>query len=353
MSEAPPKRGDMSDIKALIGKAALGEALSAEEAEQAFAIIMSGDATPSQMGAFLMALRVRGETVGEIAGAVRAVRARMLPLDAPADAIDTCGTGGDATGTLNISTCSSFVVAACGVPVAKHGNRALSSKSGAADVLVALGVNIEADTAVMSRALAEVGTCFMMAPRHHSAWRHVGPTRVELGTRTIFNLLGPLCSPARVRRQVMGVFSPVWVEPLAEVLRTLGHESAWVVHGAGGLDEVSTLGATEVAALENGEVRRFQVHPDDVGLPIAQLSDIQGGNAEENAAALRALLSGASGPYRDIVLMNAGAALVVAGKASDLKAGTGLAAQAIDSGRAAEVLERLVAITNAGERESA
>ncbi len=343
----------MGDIKALIAKAALGEALTAEEAEQAFSIIMAGDATPSQMGGFLMALRVRGESVDEIAGAARAVRARMLPLSAPPDAIDTCGTGGDAKGTLNISTCSSFVVAACGVPVAKHGNRALSSKSGAADVLTALGVNIEADIEVMTRALAEVGTCFMMAPRHHSAWRHVGPTRVELGTRTIFNLLGPLCSPARVRRQVMGVFSADWIEPLAKALRELGHESAWVVHGAGGLDEISTLGETEVAALENGALKRFTVHPDDVGLPTASMADILGGDAVENAAAIRALLAGAKGPFRDIVLMNAGAGLLVAGKVPDLKAGTLMAGDAIDSGRAAEVLERLVAVTSAGEEKSA
>ena len=344
----PPKAGDMGDIKALIGIAASGRALTAEEAERAFAIIMSGDATPAQMGGLLMALRVRGEAVAEIVGAARAMRARMLTVEAPAGAIDTCGTGGDAKGTLNVSTCASFVAAACGVPVAKHGNRALSSKSGAADVLQALGVNVEADLGLVSEALREAGTCFLMAPRHHSAMRHVGPTRVELGTRTLFNLLGPLCNPAQVRRQVLGVFAAEWVEPLAEVLQALGHEAAWVVHGAGGLDEISTLGPTEVAALENGRIRRFQVHPEEVGLPLARLPDIVGGDAATNAEAIRAVLAGAPGAFRDIVLMNAGAALVVGGKAPDLPAGVALAAEALDDGGARRVLDCLVAITNRG-----
>ncbi len=342
------KQGDMADIKALLGKVAAAEALSAAEAERAFSIIMSGDATPAQMGGFLMALRVRGESIEEITGAARAMRAKMLPIVAPAGAIDTCGTGGDAKGTLNISTASSFVVAACGVPVAKHGNRALSSKSGAADVLQALGVNVDAEMGLVARALAEVGTCFLMAPRHHAAMRHVGPTRVELGTRTLFNLLGPLCNPARVKRQVLGVFAVQWIEPLAEVLRALGHEKAWVVHGAGGLDEISTLGPTEVAALEDGRVRRFSVHPSDLGLPTARLSDIEGGDAAENAEAIRALLSGARGAFRDIVVMNAAAALVVASRAGTLDEGARLAAQALDSGAAKGVLERLAALTNGG-----
>ncbi len=340
------KQGDMADIKSLLGKVAAAQALNAAEAEQAFSIIMSGDATPSQMGGFLMALRVRGESIEEITGAARAMRARMLPVDAPAGAIDTCGTGGDAKGTLNVSTASTFVVTACGVTVAKHGNRALSSKSGAADVLQALGVNVDADMSLIARALKEVGTCFLMAPRHHAAMRHVGPTRFELGTRTLFNLLGPLCNPARVRRQVLGVFSADWIEPLAEVLRALDHEKAWVVHGAGGLDEISTLGSTEVAALEDGAVKRFSLHPSDLGLPTAQMEDILGGKAEENAGAIHALLAGAKGAFRDIVLMNAAAALVVASRAKSLQEGAGLAAEALDSGAAKDVLARLIALTN-------
>ncbi|MEQ8655320.1 MAG: anthranilate phosphoribosyltransferase [Kiloniellales bacterium] len=340
------KQGDMGDIKALLGKVALAQPLSAREAEQAFSIIMAGDATPSQMGGFLMALRVRGETIDEITGAARAMRARMLTIEAPAGAIDTCGTGGDAKGTLNISTASSFVVAACGVPVAKHGNRALSSKSGAADVLQSLGVNIDADMALMVRALNEVGTCFLMAPRHHAAMRHVGPTRVELGTRTLFNLLGPLCNPGRVKRQVLGVFSADWIVPLAEALRALGHEKAWVVHGAGGLDEISTLGTSEVAALDRGEVTRFSVHPSDLGLATARMEDILGGDSKENAAAIRRLFDGETGPFRDIVVMNAAAALVVAGRADDLQAGAVLAGEALDKGGAKDVLARLVDVTN-------
>jgi len=349
----PPKKGDMGDIKALIGIAATGRSLTAEEAERAFSIIMSGDATPAQMGGLLMALRVRGETVEEIVGAARAMRARMLTIEAPAGAIDTCGTGGDAKGTLNVSTCATFVAAACGVPVAKHGNRALSSKSGAADVLQALGVNVDVEVSVLSEALREAGTCFLMAPRHHSAMRHVGPTRVELGTRTLFNLLGPLCNPAKVRRQVLGVFAPEWIEPLAQVLRELGHERAWVVHGAGGLDEISTLGDTRVAELADGTVRLFTVHPRDLGLPTAELADIVGGDANSNAQAIRTLLAGTPGPFRDIVLMNAAAALVVGGKADNLEDGAHLAAEAIDSGAAARVLDRLVAITHDSHEEAA
>lgn len=337
---------DMPDLKALLGQVAAGTKLTAAEAERAFNVIMSGDATPSQMGAFLMALRVRGETVDEITGAARVMRAKMLPIEAPAGAVDICGTGGDATGTYNISTASQFVVAACGLPVAKHGNRALSSKSGAADVLAALGVNIDADVTLVERALRDCGTCFLMAPRHHSAMRHVGPTRVELGTRTIFNLLGPLSNPARVKHQVIGVFSPDWVRPLAEVLRELGHARAWVVHGAGGMDELSTVGPTLVAELHEGDVRQFEVTPEEAGLPRASVEDLKGGDRDTNARALRAVLAGETGPYRDIVLLGSAAALVVGGKAGDLPEGVTLAADAIDSGRAASVLEHLVAITN-------
>ncbi len=334
------------DFRRFIALAASGEPLSAGDSEAAFDIMMSGEATPSQIGGFLMALRVRGETVDEITGAARGMRAKMITITAPPDAIDLCGTGGDATGTYNISTAAQFVVAACGVPVAKHGNRALSSKSGAADTLAALGVNLDADMALVQRALDEAGTCFMLAPRHHGAMRHVGPTRVELGTRTIFNLLGPLSNPAKVERQLIGVFSPDWVEPLAHVLKGLGHEKAWVVHGAGGMDELSTTGPSQVAELTGGTVRTFEVTPEEAGLPVARLADLKGGDAETNAAALRGLLAGDKTPYRDIVLLSAAAALIVADKAADLTQGVAQAAEAIDSGAAAKVLARMAAITN-------
>jgi anthranilate phosphoribosyltransferase len=336
-----------SDLKPLIAVAATGRALTAEQAEQAFDIMMSGNATPSQIGGFLMALRVRGETVAEITGAVRAMRSKMTRIASPAGAIDTCGTGGDASGTWNISTGAALVVAGCGVPVAKHGNRALSSKTGAADVLAALGVNIDADMALVERALREAGICFMMAPRHHSAMRHVGPTRVELGTRTIFNLMGPLSNPAGTKRQLIGVFSEQWLEPMAHVLAELGTERAWLVHGSDGIDEITTTGPTHVVELNGGQVRRFKIAPEDAGLPRAAADDLKGGDAEANAAAIRAMVGGQHGPYRDIVLLNAGAALVVAGKAVDLRTGATTAAQAIDGGRAKQALERLVAITNA------
>ncbi|MGH6932232.1 MAG: anthranilate phosphoribosyltransferase, partial [Dongiaceae bacterium] len=250
---------DVQDFKALLGIAAAGKPLTAGQAELAFDIMMSGNATPSQMGGFLMALRVRGETVEEITGAVRAMRAKMTRIEPPPDAMDTCGTGGDASGTWNVSTAASFVVAACGVPVAKHGNRALSSKTGAADVLTALGVNIEADMEWVRKALWEASICFLMAPRHHSAMRHVGPTRVELGTRTIFNLMGPLSNPAGVKRQLTGVFSQAWIVPMAEVLGKLGTERAWVFHGSDGLDELTTTGPSFVAELKNGKVSTFEV----------------------------------------------------------------------------------------------
>ncbi|MFQ5775047.1 MAG: anthranilate phosphoribosyltransferase [Kiloniellaceae bacterium] len=336
----------MNDLKQLLSVAATGRALDSAQAEQAFDIIMSGNATPAQMGGFLMALRVRGETVDEITGAARAMRAKMLAIEAPQGAIDTCGTGGDGKGTYNVSTASALVAAACGVPVAKHGNRALSSKSGAADVLAALGVNIEADVGLVKKALWEAGICFLMAPRHHSAMRHVGPARVELGTRTIFNLLGPLSNPARVKRQTIGVFAPDWTEPLAHVLKGLGHERAWVFHGADGLDELSTTGPSVVAELKDGEVGTFEVSPAEAGLATAKLSDLQGGDAERNAHVLRAMLEGEHGPFRDIVLYSSAAALIVAGKAADLKEGVAVAAEAVDSGRARQTLARLIAISN-------
>ncbi len=338
--------GEPTDFKALLAQVADGASLSREQAEEAFEIIMSGDATPSQMGAFLMALRVRGETVDEITGAATVMRAKALSVSAPDGAIDTCGTGGDASGTFNISTGAALVVAAAGVPVAKHGNRALSSLSGSADVLAALGVNIEADMALVEEAINSINIGFLMAPRHHSAMRHVGPTRVELGTRTIFNLLGPLSNPAGTKRQLIGVFHRQWTAPMAEVLGRLGTERAWVVHGSDGLDEITTTGATYVSEINRGKLSSFEVTPEDAGLPRADGADLKGGDAETNAAAITALLAGAPGPYRDIVVLNAGASLVVADKAGDLTEGAGLAAEAIASGKARETLANLVAISN-------
>ncbi len=337
----------ISDLKPLLAEVAAGRALSESQAEAAFDIIMSGNATPSQMGAFLMALRVRGESVDEITGAARTMRAKALTIDAPPGTIDTVGTGGDASGTFNISTATALVVAGCGVPVAKHGNRAFSSKSGAADVLSALGVNIDADMAIVRRCLWEIGMCFLMAPRHHSAMRHVGPTRVELGTRTIFNLLGPMSNPAGTRRQLVGVFAPQWVVPMAEVLGRLGAERAWVVHGSG-IDEMTTTGVTNVAEFKDGKVTSFEVTPEEVGLSRVPPDALQGGEPAHNAALMRDLLGGAPGALRDIVLLNSAAALVVADRAEDLRAGIVTAAGAIDSRAARQVLDRLVAMTNGG-----
>jgi anthranilate phosphoribosyltransferase len=339
-------RGVTADFKSLLALVAQGRSLGEAEAETAFDIIMSGDATPSQMGAFLMALRVRGETVDEIVGAARIMRAKALAIDAPPGAIDTCGTGGDASGSFNISTASALVIAGCGVPVAKHGNRALSSQSGSADVLKALGVNIDADFAIVRECLWDIGIGFLMAPRHHSATRHVAPTRVELGTRTIFNLLGPLSSPAAARRQLVGVFAPEWVRPLAEVLQRLGCERAWVVHGDG-LDELTTAGVSTVAALVHGTIETFDLAAADVGLPPSRLEDLKGGDPAHNARLMRALLRGAGGPLRDIVLLNSGAALLVAGRVDQMAEGIELAARAIDSGAAERVLDALIARSNA------
>jgi anthranilate phosphoribosyltransferase len=295
-----------------------------------------------------MALRVRGETVDEITGAVRTMRAKALPAKAPDDAIDVVGTGGDGSGTYNISTAAAIVVTGCGVPVAKHGNRALSSKSGAADVLGALGINIDADMALVERAIAEAGIGFLMAPRHHAAMKYVGPARVQMGVRTIFNILGPLSNPAGVTRQFTGVFSKAWIEPMAEVLKNLGCEAAWVVHGADGLDELTTTGPSHVAELKDGAITTFDVSPEDAGLPISKPEDLKGGDAERNAKALRAVMEGEAGPYRDIVVYNAAGALIVAGKADDLKSGAEMAAAAIDDGNAKAALEKWIAITNEG-----
>ncbi|WP_322517064.1 anthranilate phosphoribosyltransferase [Rhodopseudomonas palustris] len=335
----------MIDFKAVIAKVATGASLTRDEAANAFDAMMSGDATPSQMGALLMGLRVRGETVDEITGAVTTMRAKMLTVAAPPDAVDVVGTGGDGSGSVNVSTCTSFVVAGCGVPVAKHGNRALSSKSGAADVLNALGVKIDITPDHVGRCVAEAGIGFMFAPTHHPAMKNVGPTRVELATRTIFNLLGPLSNPAGVKRQMIGVFSRQWVQPLAQVLKNLGSESIWVVHGSDGLDEITLSGPTAVAELKNGEIKTFEVSPEDAGLPRAPADALKGGDAEANAVALRAVLEGMPGPYRDVALLNAAATLIVAGKAKDLKEGVALGAQSIDSGAAEARLKKLIAVS--------
>jgi len=336
----------MSDLRPLIARVAAGERLSEAEAEEAFEIIMSGNATPSQMGGLLMGLRVRGETVDEITGAARIMRSKALAIDSPPGTIDTVGTGGDSSGSFNISTATGLVVAGAGVPVAKHGNRAFSSKSGAADVLTALGVNVECEMQIVRKCLWEVGICFLMAPRHHGAMRHVGPTRVELGTRTIFNILGPLSNPAGAKRLLVGVFAPQWVVPMAEVLGRLGTEHAWVVHGSG-LDEITTAGTTTVAEFKNRKVRSFEMTPEDAGIERATLDDLKGGDPAHNAALMRGVLAGEKGRLRDIVLLNAAAALIVADRAADLREGVAIAADTIDSGKAASVLDRLVAETNA------
>jgi anthranilate phosphoribosyltransferase len=336
----------MDAFKPIIAKVATGASLSQAEAASAFNDMLSGEVTPAQMGAFLMALRVRGETVEEITGAVSAMRAKMLRVPASADAIDIVGTGGDGHGSYNVSTLAALIVAACGVPVAKHGNRAASSKSGSSDVLTALGVKIGLPADQVAACVRDAGIGFMMAQTHHAAMRHVGAVRTELGARTIFNLLGPLSNPAGVRRQLLGVFSAAWLEPLAQVLRNLGSERVWLVHGSDGLDEVTTTGATKVTALEDGRIRSFEITPEDAGLTRASLADLKGGDADFNAAALRAVLDGAKNPYRDIAVINAAAAFVVAGKAKDLKEGASLAQNALDSGAARNTLAALVVASN-------
>jgi anthranilate phosphoribosyltransferase len=336
----------MIDFKSIIGKVATGATLSRDESASAFDAMMSGEATPSQMGALLMGLRVRGETVDEITGAVTAMRAKMLTVTAPAEAVDVVGTGGDGSGSVNVSTCASFIVAGCGVTVAKHGNRALSSRSGAADVLASLGVKIDITPEQVGRCIAEAGIGFMFAPTHHPAMKNVGPTRVELATRTIFNLLGPLSNPAGVKRQMVGVFSRQWVQPLAQVLKNLGSEAVWVVHGSDGLDEITISGPTFVAALEGGEIKTFEITPEHAGLARAPAESLKGGDANANAAALKAVLLGNPGPYRDVALLNAAAALIIAGRASNLKDAVALGAKSIDSGAAAERLAKLVAVSH-------
>jgi anthranilate phosphoribosyltransferase len=336
----------MDELRAVIAKIASGAAMSRHEAAGVFERMMAGEATPSQMGGLLMGLRVRGETVDEITGAVAAMRAKMIRVDAPPDAIDVVGTGGDASGSYNISTCAAFIVAGCGVPVAKHGNRALSSRSGAADVLQALGVRIELSPEQISHCIREAGIGFMFAPAHHPATKNVAPTRIELGTRTIFNLLGPVSNPAGVKRQMVGVFSRQWVEPIAQVLANLGSEAAWVVHGSDGLDEITTAGTTSVAALENGRVRSFEIAPEDAGIQRSRPEALRGGDAQTNAKALLDVLKGKRGPFRDVAVLNAAAALVVAERAHDLPGGVTIAQESIDSGEAEGRLDRLIAVSN-------
>ena len=339
---------NQNDIRPLIGIAA-DRPLTGSEAEAAFSILFDGAATPAQIGGLLMALRVRGETVDEIAAAARAMRARMNRINGPADAIDIVGTGGDGKGTLNISTATAFVVAGAGVPVAKHGNRNLSSKSGSADALTQMGINVMGGPAVAEQALVKVGICFMMATMHHPAMRHVGPPRAELGTRTVFNLLGPLTNPASAKRQLTGAFSTDWIRPMAEVLRDLGSEAAWLVHGSDGTDEISIAGETAVAALKNGEVTEFTVTPEDAGLQRHPFDAIIGGDPSYNAAAFRRLLDGEAGAYRDAVVLNAGAALLIADKVGDLREGARMAAESIDSGAAKAKLTALAEVTGPPE----
>lgn len=336
------------ELKRIIQKVSTGATLTDEEIEAALDIMSSGAATPVQMGAFLMALRVRGETVEEITGAARLLRSRMLTVNAPAGAVDIVGTGGDSHGTYNVSTCSAIVAAGAGIKVAKHGNRSVSSLSGASDVLTALGVKVDVGPGIVSRAIVDAGVGFMWAPMHHPAMKQWAPVRAELGIRTIFNLLGPLANPAGVTRQVLGVFDRMWVEPLAHVLKNLGAEHVWVVHGSDGMDELTTTGPSTVAELKDGDIALFEVVPEDAGLPRAKLADLKGGDAKANAEAIRVLLHGEPGPFRDIVLLNTAAALIVAGRASNLADGVERAARAIDEGTAATALDRLIAITNAG-----
>jgi anthranilate phosphoribosyltransferase len=336
-----------AELKRLIQKVSGGATLGTDEIRTALEIMTEGHASPAQMGAFLMALRVRGETVEEITGAAQMMRARMKRVTAPDGAVDIVGTGGDGTGTFNVSTCSCLVAAGAGLSIAKHGNRSVSSLSGASDVLGALGVKLDITPEAVAKAITTAGVGFMWAPMHHPAMKHWAPIRAELGIRTIFNLLGPISNPAGVTRQVVGVFSLEWVEPIAHVLKNLGAAHVWVVHGHDGLDELTTTGATTVAELKDGRITMFEVTPADAGLPPAKLSDLKGGDAATNAAAIRELLSGRKGPFRDIVLLNTAAALIVGGKATSLTDGVALATHAIESGAARAALQRLVDVTNA------
>jgi anthranilate phosphoribosyltransferase len=337
------------DAKVLLGAIAGGRYLTEDEMFDGLDRMTAGEATSAQMGAFLMGLRVRGETIAELTGAARLLRSRMLPVAAPAEAVDIVGTGGDGLKTYNVSTCAAFVAAGAGLIIAKHGNRSVSSLSGASDVLTALGVKIDLTADEIGAVIEKAGVAFLWAPMHHPAMKVWAPVRAELGLRTLFNLMGPICNPANVTRQVVGVFAPEWVEPIAHVLHKLGSRHAWVVHGRDGLDELSTTGPTLVAELKDGNVTTFEVTPEDAGLPRATMADLKGGDAAVNAAALRQVLDGEQGAYRDIVLLNTAAALVVGGRVQTLADGVGVAAASIDSGAARAALERLVAATNGNE----
>jgi anthranilate phosphoribosyltransferase len=336
----------VSAFKPVLAALAEGRTLSREAAREAFSLILDGSATPAQLGAFLMALRQRGETAEELIGAAEAMRAAMIRVEAPADAIDIVGTGGDGANTYNISTLAAIIAAAAGVPVAKHGGKAASSRSGATDVLAELGVKVGLDAASASACLSEAGICFMAAPTHHPALRHAAPVRSELGVRTIFNLLGPMCNPAGVTRQVLGVYAREWLEPMALALRELGSKTVWLLHGSDGLDEATTTGETHVVALEGGALRRFEIRPQDAGLAQAAPQELIGGDPAHNARALTEVLAGAQNAYRDIAVLNAAIALIVAGKAQDLREGAALAAAALDSGAAREKLELLARLSN-------
>ena len=338
---------DSQPLKPYLAQVADGIPLSEQAAAEAFGLLMAGQAAPSQIGGLLLALRVRGETVDEIVGAARAMRAAMTRVSAPAGAIDCCGTGGDRSGSVNVSTAVSFVLAGAGLTVAKHGNRAQSSRSGAAEVLAELGVRVDAPMPMVQQALDQAGIAFLMAPLYHSAMRHVGPARAELGVRTVFNLLGPLCNPAGVTRQLLGVAVAEKLDTLAAALARLGTDRAWLVHGADGMDELSTTGTSTVIELADGNTRQFTISPDDAGLPSASLDALRGADAAANAADLRQVLDGRAGAYRDIVLLNAAAALIVSERAGTLRDGVALAARSIDDGQARAALDRLVAITNA------
>lgn len=336
----------MSALKHALGRIAEGKDLTGEEMRSAMRIIMSGEATPAQIGAFLMGMRIKGESVGEIAAAVSILREQMVPVSAPENAIDIVGTGGDGVGSLNISTATALVVAAAGVPVAKHGNKALSSRSGSSQALEALGVRLDLTPDQIGNTIAEANIGFMFAPNHHPAMRHVGPARAEMGVRTLFNLLGPQSNPAGVRRYLLGVYSQQWVEPVAAALLANRAIKAWVVHSSEGLDELSTSGPNFVAQIDKGDLRSFELHPEQVGLKLTDPKDLLGGEPADNAAAIIALIDGAAGAYRDTVLLNAGAALLVADKVTTIEDGIALARETIDSGKAKDTLARLVAVSN-------
>ncbi len=332
----------MTSLHSYIDLIKQGSELSEDQAFEAISAMMSGAIDEPEMEDFLRALSARGETAAEIAGAARALRDKASMITAPDNAVDCCGTGGDGAHTYNISTAVAFVAAACGVPMAKHGNRAASSKSGAADVLEALGVNLDLPPEKLEQALKEIGFCFLMAPKHHEAVRHVVPVRKKIGAPTIFNLLGPLANPAGTQCQLIGVFNKKWLVPMAETLKRLGTQRAWIVHGADGLDEITNTDETHIAVLDNGQIETKTLTPDDFGLPYSKSEDLKGGDAAYNASALKDLLDGLKSPYRDIVLMNAAAVLIIAGKTNDLKDAVQIAAQAIDSGQAKSVLDQYI-----------